>query len=69
MPIAETLRHPAIGIRAKVGLLVGGLVVLSASLAGYLSYRQSSSALVETAMEEVHAMTGAAAPRLAAALD
>ncbi len=52
-----------------MGILVGVLVVVSASLVGYLTYRQSATAMVDTALEEVHAITKATSGRFAAGLE
>ncbi|MBC8328829.1 MAG: EAL domain-containing protein [Planctomycetes bacterium] len=69
MPAFAKLRPSAIGIRAKVGILVGCLVVLSSSMVGFLTYRQSSAALVENAMDEVRGVARSAAGLLEAGLE
>ncbi len=57
--------HPqpshAFGIRAKVGILVAGLVLVAAGFVGFLTHQHSSTALVEAALEGVHATARSAA--------
>ncbi|RMH02548.1 MAG: EAL domain-containing protein [Planctomycetota bacterium] len=67
--MSSSLLRSALGIRAKVGLLVGGLVVLTGGLIGFLGYRQTADALLEAGLEEVDAFARTSAVCLGEEVD